>query len=68
MRKLETDRDLIFYRQIDIKSRVEDYLNQTFHNHTAIALHNWKVSGKLINYNRSGRVEIAFVKLSKHSH
>ena len=40
---------MFYFRQIDIKNRVEEYLNKTFHNHTALALHNWKVGVKIIN-------------------
>ena len=40
----EIDGFCIVYSQIDIRNRIEIYLNRTFHNHTAIALHNWKVS------------------------
>jgi WASH complex subunit 7 len=32
---------------VHIRTRVEDYLNATFHNHTALALHNWKTYGEM---------------------
>lgn len=35
--------------QVDIRSRVIQYLNAAFHNHTAISLHNWKTYGEMRN-------------------
>jgi WASH complex subunit 7 len=32
---------------VHIRTRVEDYLNATFHSHTALALHNWKTYGEM---------------------
>ena len=34
-------------KTVNVKIRVEDYLNATFHNHTALALHNWKTYGEM---------------------
>jgi hypothetical protein len=34
-------------KMVNVRTRVEDYLNCTFHSHTGLALHNWKTYSEM---------------------